>query len=215
MGIETQLRQGLEELGIEVSDDGLKSILQYQALLLKWNKVTNLTAITEPELVVSHHLLDALAVNPFIAGHRVLDVGSGGGLPGIPLALVNPDKDFILLDPNGKKTRFMTQAKIELGLSNVEVIQSRVEDHQGLYDHVISRAFRHLSGFVECCGRLLTVEGSLLAMKGPDYEQEQEEMTVSDYTMVVHHLAVPGLQAERCLIEIKPMSTEKVQKSIP
>ena len=79
MGIETQLRQGLEELGIEVSDDGLKSILQYQALLLKWNKVTNLTAITEPELVVSHHLLDALAVNPFIAGHRVLDVGSGGG----------------------------------------------------------------------------------------------------------------------------------------
>ncbi|SVE11695.1 uncharacterized protein METZ01_LOCUS464549, partial [marine metagenome] len=150
----------------------IEQLQTYQALLLHWNKTANLTAITEPDKIVTHHLLDALAVHEFITGQRVLDVGSGAGLPGIPLALINPDKDFILLDSNGKKTRFMTQARIELGLENVTVVKSRIEDYDDRVDHVISRAFSSLAEFGHFCLRLLEKNGSLLAMKGPGYEIE-------------------------------------------
>ena len=202
MDLRTRLAAGLEALGLGGTESLVEASLHFQALLLKWNKVTNLTAITSPEQVITHHLLDAYAVNPWITGHTVLDVGSGGGIPGIPLALVNPDKDFILLDPNGKKTRFMTQVKIELELANVAVIQARVEDHKGQYDQVISRAFRQVGGFVDSCGRLVRPGGSLLAMKGPDYEGELAELAELKDRTQTSELSVPGLDANRYLIRI-------------
>jgi len=202
MDLRTRLAAGLEVLGLGGTESLVESSLHFQALLLKWNKVTNLTAITSPEQVITHHLLDAYAVNPWVIGHTVLDVGSGGGIPGIPLALANPDKDFILLDPNGKKTRFMTQAKIELELANVAVIQARVEDHKGQYDQVISRAFRRVGGFVDSCGRLVRPGGSLLAMKGPDYKGELAELAELKDRTQTSELSVPGLDANRYLIRI-------------
>jgi 16S rRNA (guanine527-N7)-methyltransferase len=202
MNLETRLAEGLRTLGLSDTERLVEASLHFQALLLKWNKVTNLTAITSPEQVITHHLLDAFAVDPYITGHTILDVGSGGGIPGIPLALANPDKDFILLDPNGKKTRFMTQAKIELELTNVVVIQARVEDHTGQYDQVISRAFRQVAGFVDSCARLVRSGGSLLAMKGPDYEDEVAQLAELRNRIQTIDLAVPGLNASRYLIRI-------------
>ena len=202
MSVEQQLDSGLERLGFSDRADLVDRAISYQSLLLKWNKVTNLTAITDPEQVITHHLLDAFAVNPWITGKKILDVGSGGGIPGIPLALANPDKDFILLDPNGKKTRFMTQAKIELSLGNVTVIQARVEDHSAHYDQVVSRAFRQISGFVETCARLVVTGGSLLAMKGPDFKEELAQLPDLAETVSVSPITVPGMEAERFLVEI-------------
>jgi len=202
MDLEARLARGLQSLGLTDTERLIEASLHFQSLLLKWNKVTNLTAITSPEQVITHHLLDAFAVDSYVTGQTVLDVGSGGGIPGIPLALANPDKDFILLDPNGKKTRFMTQAKIELELTNVAVIQARVEDHSGQYDQVISRAFRQVAGFVDSCARLVRPGGSLLAMKGPDYEDELVPLAGLEKRIQTIDLAVPGLDATRCLIRI-------------
>lgn len=202
MTLEEKLTAGLDSLGFSNPADLAALAMRYQALLLKWNKVTNLTAITDPERIITHHLLDAYSVNRFIRGTSILDVGSGAGIPGIPLALANPDKDFILLDPNGKKTRFMTQAKIELGLENVEVVQARAEDHDRQYDQVISRAFRQVEGFIATCGRLVRPGGTLLAMKGPDHMEELATLSGFEDRVATHLLSVPGLDADRFLVEI-------------
>ena len=194
------VESSLKQLNLVVDQTVIQRLQIYQALLLRWNRTINLTAITESDKIVTHHLLDALAVHEFIIGQRVLDVGSGAGLPGIPLALINPDKDFILLDSNGKKTRFMTQARIELGLENVTVVKSRIEDYDDRVDHVISRAFSSLAEFGHFCLRLLEKNGSLLAMKGPGYEIELAALE-SAFTRV-HQVSVPNLNAERYLIEV-------------
>lgn len=211
MGLAEQLKMGLGSLGVACSDEQIEQVLRYQQLLLKWNRVTNLTSITDPVKVASHHLLDAFSIQPFVTGKRVVDIGSGAGLPGIPLALINPGKDFILLDANGKKTRFITQAKIELGLSNVEVVQTRAEDYQGQFDHVVSRAFRNLAEFVEVCEPLVCPGGNLLAMKGPDYEQEIKALDTADYLTVAHRLQVPGVDGERYLVEIRKPEMTRVK----
>lgn len=195
------LTSGLRELGFSFDDDLVTRFVNYADLLLLWNRTVNLTAITEPEKVVSHHLLDSLSVREFVTGRHICDAGSGGGLPGIPLALVCPDKDFILLDSNGKKTRFMTQAKIELGLDNVEVVKARVEDFSSSVDHVISRAFTSLGEFAEKTAPLLTPGGSLLAMKGPGYQDELEAQSWKSVT--AHPVWVPGLDEQRYLVEIR------------
>ena len=194
------IESGLKELNLPADQTLIEQLRTYQAMLLHWNKTVNLTAITEPDKIVTHHLLDALAVHEFIIGQRVLDVGSGAGLPGIPLALINPDKDFILLDSNGKKTRFMTQTRIELGLENVTVVKSRIEDYDDRVDHVISRAFSNLVEFARVCLRLLEKNGSLLAMKGPGYEIELSALESAFIRL--HHISVPNLDAERYLIEV-------------
>ena len=201
MCISNLVEFGLNELALPTDQILVQQLYSYQDLLLRWNTTTNLTSIIEPERVITHHLFDALSVHQFIVGQRVLDVGSGAGLPGIPLALINPDKDFILLDSNGKKTRFMTQVKIELGLGNVTIIKSRVEDYNDRVDHVISRAFASLKEFA-CFGlRLLGNNGSLLAMKGPNYANELKGLHYA--RTKVHPVFVPSLGAERYLIEIK------------
>ena len=200
MQVPSLVESGLNELALPANQILVQQLYRYQELLLRWNRTTNLTSIIEPKRIITHHIFDALSVHPFIVGQRVLDVGSGAGLPGIPLALINPDKDFILLDSNGKKTRFMTQVKIELGLGNVTIIKSRVEDYNDLVDQVISRAFAGLKEFAYCGLRLLGINGSLLAMKGPNYANELKGLHYSHTK--VHPLFVPSLDVERYLIEI-------------
>jgi len=200
MGFSNVIELGLKELHLRPDNTLIQQLHTYLDMLLSWNKINNLTGITEPDKIVTHHLLDSLSIHDFIVGHRVLDVGSGAGLPGIPLALINPDKYFILLDSNGKKTRFMTQVRIELELKNVMVVKSRIEDYDEQADHVISRAFSSLKRFAQIGLRLLNNDGTLLAMKGPGYETELA--AVPSLLTEVHCVFVPILNAERYLIEV-------------
>ena len=148
MSLEEKLAAGLEELGLDLDSATRARLLSYVALMQKWNKVYNLTAVREPEKMVTQHLLDSLAVLPHIVGHRVIDVGTGPGLPGIPLALANPALEITLLDSNHKKTSFLRQACLELGLNNATIVCERVEAWrpEEKYDVVISRAGARLSG---------------------------------------------------------------------
>ena len=169
-----KLETGLEALGVAVSASARSSLLEYCELLMKWNKTFNLTSVDDPEQMISLHLLDSLAVLPFLPGGRVLDVGTGAGLPGIPLAIACPEQAFVLLDSNGKKTRFLVQASGQLGLENVEVVNQRVEQYQvqELFDVIISRAFSSLGQFLSACNHLLSPGGQFLAMKGKLPEDE-------------------------------------------
>lgn len=199
MNLREKIERGLVALSLESHIEVAEKLEQYLALITKWNKVTNLTSIDNPEQMVLLHLLDSLTIQPYICGSRILDVGSGAGLPGIPLALINEDKDFILLDSNGKKTRFMLQATIELGIKNVEVVQSRAQDFAGKFDQVVCRAFTGTEDFVKSCSHLLAPGGNLLAMKGP---AESEVTLLPGFKQSIHQLNVPDLISERYLIEI-------------
>jgi len=202
-----RLKQGIDELSLEIAPETQQKLIQYVELIAKWNKSFNLTAIRKIDEMVTLHLLDSLAVVPFIKANRILDVGAGAGLPGIVLALCYPDKEFVLIDTNGKKTRFMTQAKIELGLANVEVVHARVDEYQPLkaFDAIISRAFASISDMLGYVDHLVTPETTILAMKA-DSEDEISRMPTDDklaYTIdTIHELKIPGLQAKRQLIVI-------------
>ncbi|MCK4608494.1 MAG: 16S rRNA (guanine(527)-N(7))-methyltransferase RsmG [Gammaproteobacteria bacterium] len=199
------LAVGIKELKLSVPPQLESQLLVYVELLQKWNKAYNLTAVREPAAIVTHHILDSLAIVPYIHGARVLDVGSGAGLPGIPLALALPDKEFVLLDSNGKKTRFLNQAKSVLALKNVTIVAERAERYQPakLFDTIICRAFASLAEIVALTSHLLSANGQILAMKGKYPEQELQEVTNS---AVVHKLRVPGLDAERHLVCILPIT---------
>jgi 16S rRNA (guanine527-N7)-methyltransferase len=200
------LAEGLTQLGLDLPDAVQARLLQFVALLAKWNRAYNLTAVREPAAMLPRHLLDSLAVLPHLHGPRVLDVGSGAGLPGIPLALARPDLQFTLLDSNGKKTRFMTQAVTELGLANVSVVQSRVEDYQAPapFDSVITRAFAAVADVVVGTGRLCAPQGQLLLMKGAYPITELEALPPGYALRDAIRLQVPGLDAERHLLVIRP-----------
>lgn len=200
------LAQGLTRLGLDLPDAVQAKLLQFVALLAKWNRAYNLTAVREPAAMLPRHLFDSLAVLPHLQGPRVLDVGSGAGLPGIPLALARPDLRFTLLDSNNKKTRFMTQAVAELGLANVSVVQSRVEDYQApaSFDTVITRAFAAVAEVVAATGRLCAPHGQLLLMKGANPVHELEALPTSYALRETIRLHVPGLDAERHVLVIRP-----------
>ncbi|OQX12942.1 MAG: 16S rRNA (guanine(527)-N(7))-methyltransferase RsmG [Thiothrix lacustris] len=178
---------------------------RYLQLLQRWNKVYNLTAVRDPAEMQSLHIADSLSVAPYLRGTTCLDVGSGAGLPGIPLAIIQPQRQFTLLDTNGKKTRFMQQAVLELGLSNVSVIQSRVESWQqvGCFDAVISRAFASLRDFVTFTGKHAGENGILYAMKGRYPDSELAELPSGWQVTAQHTLHVPSLDAERHLLELQ------------
>ena len=199
MNLKEKIESGLVALTLKSHPEVVEKLEQYLALITKWNKVTNLTSIDNPEQMVVIHLLDSLSIQPYLSGHRILDVGSGAGLPGIPLALINQDKDFILLDSSGKKTRFMVQAAIELGIRNIEVVHSRAQDFQGEFDHVVCRAFAGTDDFVKTCSHLLAPGGTLLAMKGP---AESAVTRPPGFKQSIHQLQVPYMPSERYLIEI-------------
>ena len=199
------LGPGLKTLGIRLPEGGEAKLLAFTDLLLQWNKAYNLTAVRDPDEVLTKHLLDSLSVLPFVAGSPVLDVGTGAGLPGIPLALALPDTRFVLLDSNGKKTRFITHAAAVLPLSNVTAVQARVEDYrpEAPFATVLSRAFASLKDFAGQAGGLVAPDGRLLAMKGAPEPAELRELPAGFSLVGVHPLKVPGLQAERCVVEIR------------
>jgi len=200
------LAQGLIALGLDTPLEIQGSLLNYLDLLLKWNRVYNLTAVRDPIQMVIRHLLDSLAVAPHVGGGRCIDVGTGAGLPGIPLALVLADSEWVLLDANGKKTRFVTQAIAVTGLANVSVAQARVEDYHPalLFDTVVTRAYAALDDIVRETRHLCGPSGRILAMKGRLPEKEIQRVEAMSHTVTVRALAVPGLQEERHLIEVVP-----------
>jgi 16S rRNA (guanine527-N7)-methyltransferase len=200
-----KLESGLDTLGVTLSASARSSLLEYCELLIKWNKTFNLTSVDDPEQMISLHLLDSLAVLPFLPGGRVLDVGTGAGLPGIPLAIARPEQAFVLLDSNGKKTRFLVQASGQLGLENVEVVNQRVEQYQvqELFDVIISRAFSSLGQFLSTCNHLVSPGGQFLAMKGKLPEDELHHLPDGFHLVSSVELKVPGLDAERHLLMLR------------
>jgi 16S rRNA (guanine527-N7)-methyltransferase len=200
----TWLQQGCNQLKLPVDTGQLEQLVDYLALLSKWNKTYNLTAIRDEGQMVTRHLLDSLAMAGHVTGQRIIDVGTGAGLPGIPLAIAFPEREFHLLDSNGKKTRFLFQVKTALGLDNMVIHQARVENFRVAepFDAVLSRAFASLQDMVRDCGHLLAPGGHLLAMKGARPTQELESVRRMGAGVVVHSLAVPGLDEQRHLVEI-------------
>jgi 16S rRNA (guanine527-N7)-methyltransferase len=205
-----RLREGLALLKIELSVSQVERSLAFVALLQKWNRAYNLTAVRDPGEMLSQHVLDSLSVLPYLWGERLLDVGAGAGLPGIPLAIARPDIQATLLDSNGKKTRFMQQAVLELALDNVEVIKSRLEEYRPArpFDTVTSRAFGSLAEFLQMGAPLCSREGRLLAMKGKNPEQELQGVDLKGFAPVIQRLQVPGVNAERHIVCLSKSTSE-------
>ena len=205
-GINQLLLDGLNQLNLTQSLDEYQQmkLIKYVELLNKWNKTYNLTSVRKPEQMVSRHLLDSLAICPYIRGKRILDVGTGAGLPGIPLAVSFPSLHFTLLDSNNKKTRFVTQAISELELSNVDVVQSRVEDAQFAepFDVIITRAYSAIGDMLKQTAHLLAEDGCFLAMKGINPVAEIDELPENFLLKENYVINVPGLDESRHLLEI-------------
>ena len=210
MSIEQAIIEGCERLDLRLSDEACTRLAAYLALLERWNRAYNLTAVREPEAMVVRHLLDSLSILPWLEGPRVLDGGSGAGLPGIPLAVARPEYEFCLLDSNGKRTRFLTQATAELRLPNVSIVRSRVEDYQPvtLFNSIVSRAFATLAELVADAGRLCAPTGRLLAMKGVFPDDELARLPSTYQVVGVYPLRVPHLDAERHLVHLAPASQD-------
>jgi len=201
------IQQGLQSLNIEATDSQLKSLLAFIKLMEKWNKAYNLTAVRNRDDMARLHILDSLSMLGFIAGKTVADIGTGAGLPGIPLAVFLPDVEFTLVDSNAKKTRFVQQAILELKLKNVKVMHRRVEQVEPVppFSTVIMRAFADLPDIMRLTRHLIDEKGVLLAMKGQQPDAEELAEIKQPYSII--SVQVPGVEAERCLIKIEGVST--------
>lgn len=199
------LEQGLAALGIVLTAAAQARLLDYAALLGKWNRTYSLTALIDRDKVLSHHLLDSLAVLPYVPAGSLLDVGSGGGMPGIPLAIACPDWRVTLLDSNSKKCAFLQQAAIELSLPNISVHCGRVEQYHPSvgFAAITARAFSGLADFVAMTRHLLLADGRWLAMKGVRPEDEMAHLPADVLVDAVHRLLVPGVEGERHLVVIR------------
>jgi len=223
--LEATLEQGLRDLALGVPANAQQKLLHYLHLIVKWNKHFNLSGITAIQEMVPLHLLDSLAISPYLEGERILDIGSGAGLPGIPLAIANPDKSFVLLDSNGKKTRFLFQAKVALELSNVEIVDARVDEYlstadTGEFSLITCRAFSSISSIVKMIEKPLASGTKLLAMKGvyphDEIAELQQDKTINSTSNKasstdfdncykvesVIELTVPGVESQRHLVLI-------------
>jgi 16S rRNA (guanine527-N7)-methyltransferase len=207
MTVDAALASGLEALHLSAVDEVEDKLLAYIALVQKWNHVYNLTAIREPERMLTHHVLDSLSVVPHLTGKRIVDVGSGAGFPGIPIALALPRSNVTLVESSHKKSTFLKQAVIELEVKNVEVANARAEAwHPSQpFDIVISRAFSDLGEFVTLAGHLCAPDGVLAAMKGVYPYDELNHVPTGYHVDEVKPLIVPGLEAERHLVMIRPV----------
>jgi 16S rRNA (guanine527-N7)-methyltransferase len=199
-----QLHRGWQALGLDPDPEREQRLLDYLALLVKWNRAYNLTAIRDPAQMVTRHLLDSLAIAPFIEGQRLVDVGTGAGLPGVPLSILDPGREIDLLDSNGKKTRFLFQVKTDLRLDSMRVHHQRVESFQPpqAYDAVLSRAFASLQDMVAGCRQLLAPGGRFFAMKGAYPGDELAAVDAQCRLLAVHEIVVPGLDEQRHLVEM-------------
>ncbi len=200
------LANGINELQLQLNDKQQEQLLDYLALLFKWNAVYNLTSVRDPMQMMTHHVLDSLAaVSAFAGAHNVLDVGAGGGLPGMVLAISRPDLKVSMIDTVHKKTAFLTQVKAELGLANVTVYTMKVQDLQPpqKFDVITSRAFADLSDFVNWSGHVLAEGGQFIALKGTAPPEEQERLPAEWKVTELRPIVVPSLQAERHLVFIQ------------
>jgi 16S rRNA (guanine527-N7)-methyltransferase len=198
--LKARLEQGIDELGLNLPTEAVSRLLDYQALLQRWNSAYNLTAVRDPAEMVTRHLLDSLAILPYVKGDSLADLGTGPGLPGIVLAIAAPGRQMLLVDSNGKKVRFLREAIRSLRLEGVRAEQSRVEDVEGQYDCVTARAFASMADMLGWGGHLLAPDGIWLAMKGKLLDEELLGIPPSFVLRGTHELAVPGLPAERHLL---------------
>nr|WP_116918836.1 16S rRNA (guanine(527)-N(7))-methyltransferase RsmG [Tamilnaduibacter salinus] len=200
----TQLDDGLARMELALTPDQRQRLLDFLGLLAKWNRAYNLTAVRDPAEMVSRQLLDSLSILPFLTADRILDVGAGGGLPGIPLAIACPERTLTLLDSNQKKTRFLTQCVLELGLDNVEVAAARAEAFESAvpFEQITCRAFTALDNLVNWCDHLLAEHGTFLAMKGVYPDDEVAALGAGWRLRGSESLTVPGCGGERHLLII-------------
>jgi 16S rRNA (guanine527-N7)-methyltransferase len=201
------LNQGIEQLALTLNPQQVQQLIDYVLLLVKWNKAFNLTAIREPRQMLIKHILDSLSVHQYIADQQhILDVGTGPGIPGVILAICYPQKQFTLLDSNGKKIRFINQAIQSLQLANCTAVKERVEDfeieNEQKFDVIISRAFTALHQMVKVCQHLVNDQGLMLAMKGTYPEPDQQPIDSNWKITQVHKLAVPYLDEQRHLVTV-------------
>ncbi|CAG1022903.1 cobalt-precorrin-6B (C15)-methyltransferase [Patescibacteria group bacterium] len=196
------LESGIKKLNLPITETQINQLIQFIELIAKWNKAYNLTAVRNNNDMARLHILDSLAILPHIHGSRVIDIGTGAGLPGIPLAICLPEIQFTLLDSNAKKTRFVQQAVLELKLKNVTVVHNRVEDYQAEqgFDSILTRAFASLPDIIKLTSHLLNQSGVLLAMKGQIPEAELQELSTYDCQIIPLH--VPNVEADRCLLRL-------------
>ena len=210
MNLAQSLATGIQALGLTIDAQAQAAMLQYLGLLEKWNKAYNLTAVRDPQKMLTHHLLDSLAIMPHVKGPYILDVGSGAGLPGIPLALARPQWHLTLLDANQKKTIFLRQVAIELKMPQVTVVCDRTESWRSpiQFQTIVSRAYSDLSDFVKGAGRLCAPEGLMLAMKGVYPEGELQQLQLQALPFLVREtvaLTVPQLVADRHAVLLEPV----------
>jgi len=198
-----QLEHGIHALRLELSGEAVSRLLDFLDLLIRWNKAYNLTAVRDPAQMVTRHLLDSLAVLPYVRGETLADLGSGAGLPGIPLAIARPDLQVTLVDSNGKKARFLREAARALPLPNARVEQVRVEELEGTCDCITARAFASLADMLAWGGHALAADGVWLALKGQIEKDELAQVPAHFKVAGVHALNVPGLEAQRHLVEIR------------
>lgn len=198
-----QLDRGTVALGLELPVDAVSRLLDYLALLLRWNAAYNLTAVRDPAEMVARHLLDSLGALPFVQGRRLADLGSGAGLPGVPLAIALPDSRMTLVDSNGKKARFLREVMRALPLPNAEVAQMRAQELTGSFDCIIARAFASLHDMLEWAGHALAPSGVWLALKGRIDPKELAEIPSGFHLRKIHRLQIPGMAAERHAVEIR------------
>ncbi|MEM7762489.1 MAG: 16S rRNA (guanine(527)-N(7))-methyltransferase RsmG [Pseudomonadota bacterium] len=198
------LADGVAALSLSVSAEQQSQLLELIALLAKWSRAYNLTAITDQHEMVSKHLLDSLSIAPFVQGTRALDVGTGAGFPGLPLAIIQPDRDWVLLDSNAKKLRFIDHVTLTLGIHNVSTVHARAESYaaEHAFDTVVCRAFTALDRFAAMAQHLLASDGLLLAMKGRA-ETETFDDPAQQWSVENHPLVVPLLDEERHLIALR------------
>lgn len=200
-----KLAEGLDQLNLKVPREAQQRLIQYLVLLDKWNRKFNLTAIRDVEQMLPLHLLDSLSILPYVDAENLLDVGTGAGLPGIPLAICRPEMQVTLLDSNGKKIRFCRQVALELGLQNVTALQQRIEQHQPAqpYQLITTRAFASLPDMIDGMQALITGNTRLLAMKGKRPDVEIDQLRAQGFDVNTHALSVPGIDAERHLLDIR------------
>jgi len=198
--LEPLLRTGIDRLGLPLGNDIVRRLLDYRALLARWNHTYNLTAVRDPQQMIVRHLLDSLAVLPYVRGPRLADLGTGAGLPGMPLAIAMPELQVSLVDANGKKVRFLREAIRALKLDNVKAVQDRMENLGGEFDCVTSRALSSVGDMLTAAGHLLAPDGIWLALKGQRPEAELAALPPGFALSAVHALSIPGLDAERHLL---------------